>query len=82
MYVLPDPYSATYVTSDVMTAAGELGDVIERVTDEDFGPATLVTAEVAEVSCIFATEPTVIGDMKKYTISGNTDVEAFVYCWG
>jgi len=82
MYVLPDPYATTYTTADVMTSAGELGTVIEAVTGADFGTATIVTAEVSEVACAFATAPTASADKLAYTVSGNTDVESYVYCHG
>ena len=84
MYVLPDPYAATYDTASIEASVLNLELLINSITEEEWGMVSLNVITVHEVECNFKEDvmPKATPGYADYTIYGKTDVEAYVYCWG
>lgn len=54
--------------------------VVNKVTEKDFGKATVTAAAVDEVEVAWGTEPAPTTTTDSITLSGSTSVGGYVYC--
>merc|ERR1712146_422742 len=82
LYVQPDPFVDTADNAKTITSvtSDAAATVIDTVTKTKYGAMTAKAAEVTEAAVAWVKKPAAVGGALKVTISGSTDVAAYVYC--
>merc|ERR1712146_825341 len=82
LYVQPDPFVDTADNAKTITSvtSDAAATVFDTVTKTKYGAMTAKAAEVTEAAVAWVKKPAAVGGALKVTISGSTDVAAYVYC--